>query len=93
MLLVSCGQPAREPVTLRYPHGWRFEPDEISKRATLTQTFTQSTGIQIREMPIPESAFDQLDLWRKLLNGDTSGIDLLGIDLIWSGNSNSIWPT
>lgn len=82
--LVSCRQPAREPVTLRYPHGYRFEPDEISKMAALTEQFTQQTGIQIREMPQPESTFDQLDLFRKLLKPGPSGIDLLGIDLIWS---------
>ena len=84
MLLLSCGQPAREPVTLRYPHGWRFQPDEISTRVTLTQEFTQRTGIQVRDMPAPDNTFDQLDLWRKLLKGDPSGIDLLGIDPIWS---------
>jgi len=88
-LLVSCGQPAREPVTLRYPHGWRFQPDEISTIVTLGQEFTQRTGIQIREMTAPDNTFDQLDLWRKLLKGDTSGIDLLGIDLIWSATLES----
>lgn len=89
MLLVSCRQPAREPVTLRYPHGWRFEPNEISKRAGLTQQFTARTGIQIRELPQPETTFDQLDLWRTLLKPGTSGIDLLGIDLIWSATLES----
>ena len=89
MLLVSCRQPAPEPVTLRFPHGYRFEPDEISKRAALTQQFTQRTGIQIREMPSPESTFDQLDLWRKLLKPGSSGIDLLGVDLIWSATLES----
>jgi trehalose/maltose transport system substrate-binding protein len=84
ILLASCQQPAREPVTLRYPHGWRFEPEEISKRAILTQQFTEQTGIQIREMLQPESAFDQLDLYRKLLKPGTFGLDLLGIDPIWS---------
>lgn len=89
MLLVSCRRPSPEPVTLRYPHGWRFEPDEISRRAALTQEFTQRTGIQIREMPQPESAFDQLDLFRKLLKPGNAGIDLLGIDLIWSATLES----
>jgi trehalose/maltose transport system substrate-binding protein len=82
--LASCKQPAREPVILRYPHGWRFEPDEVSKRAALTQQFTQQTGIQIREMPQPEAAFDQLDLFHKLLKPGSSGVDLLGIDSILS---------
>jgi len=82
--LVSCRQPAREPVTLRYPHGYRFEPDEKSKMAALTEQFTLQTGIQIRGMPQPESTFDQLDLFQKLLKPGPAGIDLLGIDLIWS---------
>jgi trehalose/maltose transport system substrate-binding protein len=84
ILLASCRQPPKEPVTLRYPHGYRFEPNEISKRAALSQQFTQLTGIQIREMPQPETTFDQLDLFRKLLRPASSGIDLLGIDPIWS---------
>jgi trehalose/maltose transport system substrate-binding protein len=84
--LVSCRQPAPEPVTLRYPHGYRFEPDEISKRAALTQQFAQRTGIQIREMPQPESSFEQFDLFRKLLTAGASGIDLLGIDPIWTAS-------
>src|SRR5262249_16999093 len=89
MLLVSCGKPARQPVTLRYPHGWRFEPDEISTRATLTQEFTQRTGIQVREMPAPDGTLDQLDLCRRLLKAGASGIDLLGVDLIWSATLDS----
>lgn len=89
MLVVSCRQPAPEQVTLRYPHGYRFEPNEISKRAALTQQFTQRTGIQIREMPQPESSFEQLELLRKLLRPGTSGIGLLGIDPIWSATLES----
>jgi len=89
LLLVSCGQQAQEPITLHYPHGWRVQPDEISTRVTLTQEFTQRTGIQVRELPAPDSTFDQLDLWRKLLKGDPSGIDLLGVDLIWSATLDS----
>jgi hypothetical protein len=89
MLLVSCKQPTREPVILRFPNGWRFEPEEIPNRTALTQQFTQHTGIQIREMPQPESTFDQLDLWRTLLKPGPSGIDLLGIDLIWSATLES----
>jgi trehalose/maltose transport system substrate-binding protein len=76
-------------VTLRFPHGYRFEPDEISNRASVTHQFTERTGIQIREVPSPESTFDQLDLWRKLLKPSASGIDLLGVDLIWSATLDS----
>lgn len=89
IVLVSCGQAPRETVTLRYPHRYGFEPDEISKRAALTQRFTRQTGIQIQEMPQPETSFDQLDISRQLLRPGTSGIDLVGIDLIWSGTLES----
>lgn len=89
VLLVSCGQPVREPVTLRYAHGWRFEPDEISTRVTLTQEFTQQTGIQVRDVPAPDNTFDQLELWRKLLEADTPSVDLVGIDSIWPATLDS----
>jgi trehalose/maltose transport system substrate-binding protein len=89
MPLASCRQPAPEPVTLRFPNGYRFEPDDISKRSALTQQFTQRTGIQIQEMQSPESTFDQLDLSRKLLKPGNAGIDLLGIDVIWSATLES----
>lgn len=84
MPLISCRQPAKEAVTLRFPYGYRFEPDDVSKTASLTQQFTQQTGIQIQEMPAPENTFDQLTLWRELLKSGPSGTDLLGVDLIWS---------
>ena len=89
MLLVSCRQPAPEPVTLRFPSGYRFEPDDISKRSALTQQFTQRTGIQIQEMQLPESIYDQLDLSRKLLKPGATGTDLLGVDVIWSATLES----
>jgi ABC-type glycerol-3-phosphate transport system substrate-binding protein len=89
LLPVSCGHPTSEPVTLRYPHGWRFEPDEVSTRVNLTQQFSQRTGIQVREVPAPDNTFDQLELWRKLLKEDPSGIDLVGVDPIWSATLDS----
>jgi trehalose/maltose transport system substrate-binding protein len=84
MLLVSCRQPAPEPLTLRYSRGYSYEPYEISRLARLRQQFTQQTGILIEEMKLPESASDQLDLSHKLLKPGGSGIDLLAVDLIWS---------
>ena len=89
VLLLSCGQTAPEPITLHYPHGWRFEPNNVSTRVTLAQEFTRRTGIQIRELPAPDSTFDQLDLSRRLLKGEPSGIDLLGVDPIWSATLDS----
>jgi trehalose/maltose transport system substrate-binding protein len=83
MLLASCGS-TQEPVTLNYPHGWSYQPDELATRAALSQQFTRETGIRVRDIPTPESTFDQLDVYRKLLRQGSSGADLLGIDLIWS---------
>jgi trehalose/maltose transport system substrate-binding protein len=71
-------------VTLNYPHGWSYLPDELAKRAALSQQFALETGIHVRDIPAPESTFDQLELFRKLLRQGSSGADLLGIDLIWS---------
>ena len=83
MQLVSCGQSAREPVTLTYLRpGWPLlDPSELP----LLQQFTRETGIQLKTLPFPENSLDQLGLSRKLLQEGSSGPDVLGIDLIWSG--------
>jgi trehalose/maltose transport system substrate-binding protein len=83
MLLVCC-RSAHEPVTLNYPHGWSFRPDELATREALSQRFTRETGIHVRDIPTPESTVDQLALYRKLLRQGDSGADLLGVDLIWT---------
>ncbi len=82
MLLGSCGQSAPE-VTLNYLRpGWPLlDPTELP----LLQQFTRETGIQLKTLPFPENSLDQLDLSRKLLQEGSSGPDVLGIDLIWSG--------
>src|SRR5580658_6533223 len=83
ILLAGCTS-APEPVTLNFPHGWSFRPDELAKRSELSQRFTRETGIHVRDIPTPESTFDQLALYRELLRQGSSGADLLGIDLIWT---------
>jgi len=83
LVLTSC-KSTEAPVTLNYPHGWSFRPDELATRAALSEQFTRETGIHVRDIPTPESTFDQLDLYRKLLRQENSGADLLGIDSIWS---------
>jgi ABC-type glycerol-3-phosphate transport system substrate-binding protein len=86
MALGACRQPAREPVTLSYFRlGWLIPPDELSTAAPLLQRFTQETSIHLKNVPVPESTLDQLDLSRKLLQEGGSSLDVLGIDLIWSG--------
>jgi trehalose/maltose transport system substrate-binding protein len=45
--------------------------------------FTQETGIRVKNIPIAEYTNNYLDLARKLV-ADSSGPDLLNIDLVWS---------
>ena len=85
-LLVGCRQSVREPVTLSYFRlGWFSQPDELTTATPLIQQFTRETGIHLKNIPVPESTLDQLDVSRKLLREGDSGPDVLGIDLIWSG--------
>src|SRR6516165_10851383 len=86
MTLGACRQPAREPVTLNYFRlGWLSQSIELPTAVPLLQQFTRETGIHLKNLPVPESTLDQLDLSRKLLQEGNSGPDVLGIDLIWSG--------
>lgn len=50
----------------------------------MSEQFTRETGIHVRDIPTPESTFDQFELYRRLLARGGSGADLLGVDLIWS---------
>jgi trehalose/maltose transport system substrate-binding protein len=84
MLLGSCGRRATETVTLSYFRlGWS-QPDELPTAEPLSQKFIRETGIHLKNLPVPENTVDQLDLSRKILEG-SSGPDVLGIDMIWSG--------
>jgi trehalose/maltose transport system substrate-binding protein len=84
MALVACRQFESKPVTLRYFRlGWTHS-DEWSAEGPLSQRFTRETGIHLKDLPVPESALDQLDLSRKLLES-SYGPDVLSIDLISSG--------
>ncbi len=83
-MLLACCNYAPQPVTLNYPHGWSFSPDELARRAALSQQFARETGIRVRDIPTPESTVDQLELYRKVLRQGSSGADLLGVDPIWS---------
>ncbi len=81
----GCRQPAPEPVTLSYFRlGWS-QPDELPTAEPLSQRFTSETGIRLKNLPVPENTLDQLDLSRRLLEGDQSGPDVVNVDMIWSG--------
>src|SRR5215813_940922 len=78
--LIGCRHAPRDPVTLRYSYSWN--EDRPQTRALLQQ-FTQQTGIRVKNIPVPEMTREYVELARKLLV-DSSGADVLNIDLIWS---------
>ena len=81
---LTFAQSAQGPVTLSYFRlGWS-QPDELPTAEPLSQQFIRDTGIHLKNLPVPETSLDQLDLSRKLLESN-SGPDVLGVDLIWSG--------
>jgi len=47
------------------------------------QEFTKETGIQVRHLPAPEAAAEQLKLAKQLL--EKGSADVYGIDVIWPG--------
>ncbi len=76
-----------EPVTIMF-----LDPEwshDLSERNVLPderlQEFTRQTGIRVKHLPAPESAFDQLGLTRELLRGGISTPDVYGIDVMWPG--------
>ena len=84
-VLEACRQPAPEPVTLSYFRlGWS-QPDELPTAEPLSQRFTRETGIRLKNLPVPENTLDQLDLSRRLLEGEGPGPDVVNVDMIWSG--------
>jgi hypothetical protein len=67
MALGGCRQSPREPVTLSYFRlGWS-QPDELPTANPLERQFTLKTSIRLKNLPVPETTLDQLDLSRKLL--------------------------
>ncbi len=79
--LAGCRQAPRAPVTLRYTYSWN---EDRPKTRALFQQFTQETGIQVKNIPVPEYTREYLELAVKLLKDGSGGADLLNLDLIWS---------
>jgi trehalose/maltose transport system substrate-binding protein len=51
----------------------------------LAVQFTRETGIQLRDLPVPEATLDQLNLSRQLLEERSANLDVLNVDVIWPG--------
>jgi trehalose/maltose transport system substrate-binding protein len=47
--------------------------------------FTHQTGIRVEFLPAPETAVDQLAMFRKLLESGAPVPDVYGVDVIWPG--------
>jgi trehalose/maltose transport system substrate-binding protein len=80
LALSGCGQSPSEPVTLRFSYSWNENGPEIRSQL---QQFTSKTGIRVKNNPIPQGTREYVELARKLLT-DSSGTDVVNIDLIWS---------
>jgi trehalose/maltose transport system substrate-binding protein len=84
-VLGGCHTSKPEPTSLSYLRlGWA-QPDDLPEMEVLLRQFTRETGIRVRDLPVPETTFDQLDLSRRLLNRAESGPDVLAVDVIWTG--------
>ncbi len=86
LLLQGCTRPSvHEPVTLTLlDQEWTTKTFSEGRQQELQQ-FTRETGIQVKLLPSPEAAREQLVLWRELLRTGASDPDVYGVDVIWPG--------
>jgi len=85
LILSGCHATKPEPATVSYLRlGWS-QPDDLPEIESLLQQFTRETGIDVRDLPVPETTLDQLDLSRRLLKQADAGPDVLAVDVIWPG--------
>jgi trehalose/maltose transport system substrate-binding protein len=85
LTLGACHTSKPEPTSLTYLRlGWS-QPDDLPGTEPLPLQFTRETGISVRDLPVPETTLDQLELSRRLLKHVGSGPDVLNIDVIWPG--------
>jgi len=82
---LACSRsPRNETITLTFLDlEWDMSVRPLA--AEDLQAFTQATGIQVKAIPRPDGALNQLALWQELLRKGSAGPDVLGIDVIWSG--------
>src|SRR5437764_1721010 len=85
LLLANCNQstPKHDQVSLTIiDQGW-FDKEIRDARDRELRQFTQETGIRVDVLPAPESAVEQIALWKSLLVNARNAPDVLGIDVIW----------
>ncbi len=74
-----------EPVTLFLLYNDWDVPDQLPGPDQILKEFTRETGIQVKQLPPPEGALNELVLWRELLQKGSPTPDVYGIDVIWPG--------
>ncbi len=85
LLQQGCTRPSHEPVNLSIvDQQWTTENFHRVELQELAE-FTRQTGIQVKYLPAPESAGEQLALWRELLRTGAGGPDVYGVDVVWPG--------
>jgi len=85
LILDGCHTSKPELRSLSYLRlGWS-QPDDLPGTEPLPLQFARETGISVRDLPVPETTLDQLELSRRLLKQVGSGPDVLNIDVIWPG--------
>lgn len=79
----ACRPPKTEPVTLTLlDQGW-VSADLFNKRGQILAEFTRRTGVAVRILPSPETAIEQLALWKSFLSQGLESPDVFGVDVIW----------
>jgi hypothetical protein len=80
----GCHRGKQEPVTILFMDpGTRWLQRQHLSEEALRQ-FESETGIRVRHLPAPETAYGQVQLIRELLS-EPNTPDVFGIDVTWSG--------
>src|ERR1700722_19242660 len=85
---VSCSRHSSdEPKTITFVDPERSH--DLTERNVLPderlQEFTRQSGIEVKHLPTPEPALNQLTMVRNLLKERSSSPDVLGVDVVWPG--------
>jgi len=83
--LNGCKHAAQQTASVTILDPEWASPDIMPKAKYETEQFTRETGVKVEHTPLPETAFGQLDLSRKLLRQHSPSPDVYGIDVIWPG--------
>jgi trehalose/maltose transport system substrate-binding protein len=79
----SCEQKPRSSVTLTVIDTAWLNSEYQDWQTLEWRRFTRESGIAVQFLPAPETAVDQLVLWRTLLESHSSSPDVYAIDVIW----------